>query len=147
MLLFVEDLRFASVKIDEIQDLINAEKAKQYELFKILTTTWGTVIITIVLFLTCLCCACCCCKCCRQFVFWVWDKWTPKKRLRHTRERCFIINNFNGARVQYSEIPQTPPVTLGFSHSLPVSLQGSQQLRSGESPEPRRRSSPRVNES
>jgi hypothetical protein len=58
----VEDLRIASVKTDEIQDVINAGKAKQYEHFKILTTTWGTVVITIVLFITCLCCACCCCK-------------------------------------------------------------------------------------
>ena len=31
----VEDLRTDSVKIDEIQELINAEKAKQYEHFKI----------------------------------------------------------------------------------------------------------------
>jgi len=58
----VEDLRIVSVKIDEIQDLINAEKAKEYEHFKILTTTWGTVVITIVLFITCPCCACCCCN-------------------------------------------------------------------------------------
>ena len=28
------------VKIDEIQELINAEKAKRYGHFKILTTTW-----------------------------------------------------------------------------------------------------------
>jgi hypothetical protein len=53
----VEDLRIASVKIDEIQDLINTEKEKQYEHFKILTTTWVTVVITIVLFITYLCCA------------------------------------------------------------------------------------------
>jgi len=88
-----------------------------------------------------------CCKCCSQRDFWVWDKWTPKECIRHTRERCCIINNFNGARVQYSEIHQTPPVTLGLSNSLPASLHGSQQLRSGEPPEPRRISSSRVNES
>ena len=59
----VEDLKIASVKIDEIQELINAEKAKQYEHFKILTATWGTTVITIVIFVTCICCSCCCCRC------------------------------------------------------------------------------------
>jgi hypothetical protein len=38
----VEDLKIASVKIDEIQGFINEEKAKQYEHFQILTT-WGTM--------------------------------------------------------------------------------------------------------
>jgi hypothetical protein len=56
----VEDLNVASVKTDEIQELINEEKAKQYEHFKILTTTWGTVVISIVIFVTCISCACCC---------------------------------------------------------------------------------------
>jgi len=48
----VEDLKFASVEIDEIQELINAEKAKQHEHLKMLTSTWGTVAITIVIFIT-----------------------------------------------------------------------------------------------
>jgi hypothetical protein len=51
----VEDLQIESVKIDKIQELINAEKAKQYEHFKLLTTTWGTVVITIVIIVTCMC--------------------------------------------------------------------------------------------
>ena len=62
----VEDLKIASVKIDEIQELINAEKAKQYEHFKIFNTTWGTISLTIVILLTCICCSCCCFKCYRQ---------------------------------------------------------------------------------
>ena len=98
-------------------------------------------------FITCLGRACCCRTFCRQCAFWIWDKWTSKECIRHTRERCCIINNFNGARVQYNEIPQTRPVTLGLSHSLPVSFQESQQVRSGDPPEPRRRLSSRVNES
>ena len=141
----VEDLKIARVKIDEIQELINAEKAKQYEHFKMLTSTWGTVIITIVIFVTCICCSCCCCKCCRQCAFGVWDKWTPKECIRHTREQCCIVNNFNADRVQYNKIPQTPPLTPGSSHSLTASLQGFQRLQSTGPPQPRRRSS-RVSE-
>ena len=64
----LEDLKIASVKIDEIQQLINAENTKQYEHFKMLTTTWATVVITILIFVTCICCSCCC-KCCRQCAF------------------------------------------------------------------------------
>jgi hypothetical protein len=135
----VEDLKIASVKIDEIQELINAEKTKRYEHLKMLTTTWATVVITTVIFVTCICCSCCCCKCCRQCAFWVWDKWTPKECVRHTRERCCIINNFNADRVQCNEIPQTPPLTPGSSHSLPASLHRCQQLQFRELPEPRRR--------
>jgi len=137
----VDDLKIASVKTDEIQELINVEKTKRYEHFKMLTTTWGTVVITIVIFVTCICCSCCCCKCSRQCAFWVWDKWTPTECIRHTRERCCIINNFNADRVQYNEIPQTPPLTPGSSHSLPASLHRFQQLQSTELPEPRRRPS------
>ena len=82
----MEDLKIASVKIDEIQELINTEKAKQYEHFKILTTTWGTIVLTIVIFVTCICCSCCCCKCCRQCAFWMWDKWTRKECISHTNK-------------------------------------------------------------
>jgi len=134
----VEDLKIASVKIDEIQELINAENTKRYEHFKMLTTTWGTVAITNVIFVTCICCSYCCCKCCRQCALWVWDKWTPKECIRHTRERCCIINNFNADKVHYIEIPQTPPLTPGSSHSLYASLHRFQQLQSRELPEPRR---------
>jgi len=47
----VEDLKLASVKIDEVQELINPERAKKYEHFKILTTTWATIVLTIVIFI------------------------------------------------------------------------------------------------
>ena len=46
-----------------------------------------------------------------------------KGMYRHTREWCKIYN-FNGARVQNNEIPHTPPVTLGFSHSLQLGIKG-----------------------
>ena len=136
-----EDLKIANVKVDKIQELINAEEANQYEHFKMLPGTWGTVVITIVKFVTCICCFCCCCKSCRQCAFWVWDMWTPKECTRHTGERCCIVNNYNADRVQYNEIPQTPPLTPGSSYSLPVSFQRFQQFQSREPPEPRRRSS------
>jgi hypothetical protein len=47
----VEELNIASVKINESQDLINKEKPKRFDHFKILSTTWGSVLLTIVFLL------------------------------------------------------------------------------------------------
>jgi hypothetical protein len=150
----VEDLNLASVKINEIQDLIDREQTKRFELFKVLSTTWGTVVLTIVLFSVSICCSCCCCKCCRQCAFWLWDKWNPRECIRHTRERCCVITNINADRVLYSEIPQTPPLTPTRTppsspvsiRSLPLSLPGPQPSQS-RIPEPRRRSASGLSES
>jgi hypothetical protein len=76
ILSFVEVLNLASVKINEIQELIDKEQTKKFEHFKMLTTTRGSVVLTIVMFIVSICCSCC--KCCGQCVFWMWDKWTPK---------------------------------------------------------------------
>jgi hypothetical protein len=112
----VEDLKIASVKIDEIQEMIHEEEKKEFEHF-LSVTTWGSVMLTIVIFITCICCSCCYYKCCRQLGFWIWDKWTPKECLRQTRERC-IINNFSAERINYTEVPPTP---LDSPPSSPVS--------------------------
>jgi hypothetical protein len=58
----VEDLNLASLKINEMQVLIGKEEMKYFEYFKVLTTTWRSVVITIVLFIVSICCSCCCCK-------------------------------------------------------------------------------------
>jgi hypothetical protein len=59
----VEDLKIASAKIYEIQEMIQEEEKKKFEHFSLSLTTWGSVMITIVTFIVCLCCSCCC-KCC-----------------------------------------------------------------------------------
>ena len=84
----VEDLKIASAKIDEIQDMIHEEERKKFEHFSLSVTTWGSAFLTVIIFVICMCCSCCCCKCCRQLGFWIWDKWTPKECLRQTKERC-----------------------------------------------------------
>lgn len=127
----VEDLKIASVKIDEIQDMIQEEEKKKFEHFSLSVTTWGSVMLTIVIFIVYICCSCCCCKCCRRVGFWMWDKWTPAECLRQTRERCCIVNNFSADRIQYTEVSPTPlqaeslttpPGTTISSRSLPLSL-------------------------
>jgi hypothetical protein len=94
----VEDLNLASVKINDIQKLINKEQTKRFEHFKVLSTTLG---ITIVILIICTCCSCCFCKFCRQCAFWFWDKLTPQESIRQIRERCCVINTINADRVVY----------------------------------------------
>jgi hypothetical protein len=69
----IEYLNMANVKIEEVQKLIDAEKAKRYEHFQALNATWGAVVITIVVIITYICCSCCCCKCYRRCVFSIWE--------------------------------------------------------------------------
>ena len=41
----VEDLKLANVKINEIQELIDKKQTKKFEHFKMLRTTWGSVLL------------------------------------------------------------------------------------------------------
>jgi hypothetical protein len=144
----VDELNIAGVKISEVQELIEKEKAKKVEYFKLLTSTWGSILLTIVTFIVCICCSCCCCKCCRQCGFWLWEKWTPKECLRQTKERCCVITNINADRVSYHEVPQTAPSTPISVRSLPLPIQEPQhsisRYREGNT---RRRSPARLSES
>ena len=73
----IEDLNLASVKISEIQEMIDKEQTKKFEHFKVLTTTWGSVMLTIIVFIVNICCSCFC-RCCRKCAFWILETWTPK---------------------------------------------------------------------
>jgi hypothetical protein len=138
----VEDLNIASVKIDEIQEMIHEQEKKKFEYLSLSFSTWASVMLSIVVFITCVCCSCCCCKCCRQVGFWLWDKWTPKECLKQTRERCCIINNFNADHINYAEIP-SPPGSPTSIRSLPSSLTKA-PTRITRSEATRRRSSKQI---
>jgi hypothetical protein len=81
----VEYLNLASVKISEFQEM-NDKETKKFEHFKILTTTWGTIVLTIMVFIGSICS--CFCRCCRKYTFWFWETWTPRECIRQTKERC-----------------------------------------------------------
>jgi hypothetical protein len=115
----VDELNIAGVKISEVEDLIDKEKARKLESLKMVTSTWDSVVLTIVMYVMLICCSCCCCKCCRQCGFWLWEKWTPRECIRHTRERCCVITNINADRVSYHDLPQTPTLTAVSTRSLP----------------------------
>jgi hypothetical protein len=110
-----------------------------------LTSTWISIVLTIVIVVMLVCCSCCCCKCCRQCGFWLWEKWTPKECIRHTRERCCVITNINADRVLYHDFQQPPPVTPISTRSLPLPIQEPPQSRIREV-SVRRRSPVRLSE-
>jgi hypothetical protein len=97
-------------------------KKKKSEHFKVLTTTWVSVILS-----------------------FIWEKWTRKECIRQTKEWCRVITNINADRVSYHEVPRTPPLTPVSSHSLSVSMQETPQSRQRELT-PRLRSPSQVSE-
>ena len=141
----IEDFSLASAKISEIQEMIHKEQTNKSEHFKVLITTWGSVMLTIIVFIVSICCSCCFCRCCRKCAFWIWETWTPKECIRQTKERCCVITNINADPVSYLEVPRTPPLTPILSHSLPLSIEGPHQSRQRELT-PRRRSPMRTSE-
>jgi hypothetical protein len=128
----VDNLNLASMKISEVQDLIDKEQNKRFEHLKALTSTWGSVALTIVLMMSIVCCSCCCCRWCRQCGFWLWDKWTPKECIRHTKERC-VITNINADRVSYHEIPPSLPLSP-TSTDLPLQISDARMSTRRRSP-------------
>jgi hypothetical protein len=115
----IDDLRLASLKVDDVQQLIKEQEMKDNQNLYVVATSWGTVLGTLTLISICICCSCCCCKCCRNCFFWLWNKWTPKDCWRQTQEKCCVsIHNYNGARVEYSKTSTTPSPSISV-RSLP----------------------------
>jgi hypothetical protein len=115
----VDDLRIASVKADEMKQLIKEQELKNSLSLFVSVTSWGTVFGVICLFIVCLCCSFCCCKCCRDCLFWLWDKWTPRDCWRQTQDKCCVsIHNYNGSKVVYSKASASPSPVIS-TKSLP----------------------------
>ncbi|KAK7871643.1 hypothetical protein R5R35_001828 [Gryllus longicercus] len=118
----VDDLRMASHKVSEVENMINSEKQKKFTTNNLFHhgLTWLGSLVIILLVVVCICCSCCCCKCCRQCSFWLWDKWSPKECWEQTKSRCFIVNNYQPV-VSY-DVPKGSPTPS--VHSLPAVISG-----------------------
>lgn len=87
----VDDLKIASIKIEEVDQLIKEqEKKTDYSRYLIHASSWLGVVGSTAIFLLCTCCCCCCNKRCRFFMFWLWDRWTPRDCVKETRERLSV---------------------------------------------------------
>jgi hypothetical protein len=109
----VHDLRVASIKINEVQEMVKEQEKKRSQNVYMIAATWSSVVGTIGLFILCLCCNCCCCKCCRNSFCWFWNKWTPKQCWRETQERCCVnINNYHNAKLMYTKADVSPAISV-----------------------------------
>jgi hypothetical protein len=108
----VDDLRIASIKVDEVQKLIKEQEIKhEQKLHDMMTSGWS-ILGTISFFTMLILCSCCCCKCCRNCMFWVWDRWNPKDCWQQTKGRCCVtITNYSCPEVSYAKHDRPSPAT------------------------------------
>jgi hypothetical protein len=74
----VDDLRVASMKTEEVQQMIKDQEIRHNQNFYMVATSWGSTLAIICIIIICICCSYCCCKCCRNGFFWFWNKWSPR---------------------------------------------------------------------
>jgi hypothetical protein len=109
----VDDLRIASIKAEEIQQMIKEQEVKYSENLYMVATSWGSAIGIICIILICICCSCCCCKCCRNGFFWLWNKWNPRDCWKQTQDKCCVsIYNYNSPRVEYAKTDTSPAISI-----------------------------------
>jgi hypothetical protein len=105
-----DDLRIASMKADEVQQLIKQQEQKHSQYLYAVATSWGSVFGAICLFFMCICCSFCWCKCCRNCAFWLWDKWSPRECWHQAREKCCVnIHNYNCPDMAYAKTDTPSP--------------------------------------
>jgi hypothetical protein len=55
----MDDLRVASMKAEEIEQMIKNQETKHNQNLYLMATSWGTTLLTIFVVITCICCTCC----------------------------------------------------------------------------------------
>jgi hypothetical protein len=109
----VDDLRIASKKTEEVQQMIKEQEFKNDKNFYMVATSWWTTFTIISIIVMCICCSCCCCKCCRNGFFWIWNRWNPKDCWQQAQDKCCVsIYNYNGSRVEYTKTNTSPAISL-----------------------------------
>ena len=109
----MDDLRVASMRADEVQEMIKDQETKHERNLFMMATSWGSTLGVIFVTILCFCLSCCCCKCCRNSFFWLWDKWHPKDCWKQTQEKCCVsIYNYNGSRVEYAKTNTSPAISM-----------------------------------
>jgi hypothetical protein len=92
----IDDLRLASVKVDDVRQLIKEQERTSYSAYHKHIISTGLSIGTIVLLIVSVCVCCCCCKCCRQCFFWFIRTWDPRRTVNDCISGCREIkDSFN----------------------------------------------------
>jgi hypothetical protein len=109
----MDDLRLASKKTEEVQQLIREQEGKQNQSFLKAAISWTTILTIICVIIVCICCSCCCCKCCRNCFFSRWKRWNPRDCWQQTKDKCCVnIYNYNGSRVVYRKTNTSPAISI-----------------------------------
>jgi hypothetical protein len=127
-----DDLRLASHKVDEVEQMIKEQKMKDYSQWYTHVISWSTIVSFILLNVFSCRCFCCCCKSCRSCWFKIWDKWTPKTCWKETSERlCINITNVQGKQptIRYGKtVHASPPPSRSQSSSPSYSVREPSML-------------------
>jgi hypothetical protein len=108
----MDDLRLASKKTEEVQQLIREQEGKQNQNFLKAATPSTTILTIICVIIVCICRSCCC-KCCRNCFFWLWKRWNPRDCWQQTKDkRCVNIYNYNGSQVEYRKTHTSPAISI-----------------------------------
>jgi hypothetical protein len=109
----MDELRLASMKADEIQQMIKDQELKHDQNPYLMATSCRTALGTVCVMIICICCSFCCCKCCRNSFFWLWNRWNPKDCWQETQDKCCIsICNYYGSRVEYAKTNTSPAISI-----------------------------------
>jgi hypothetical protein len=92
----IDDLRLASIKVDEVKQLIKEQEQTDYSTYYKHIISTGLSIGTIVMLMISICLCCFCCKCCRQGFFWFIKTCNPKRTFSDCVSGCREIRgSFN----------------------------------------------------
>ena len=92
----IDDLRLASIKVDEVRQLIKEQEQTDYSTYYKHIISTGFSVGTIVMLVLSICLCCSFCKCCRQCFFWFVRTWNPKRTFSDCVSGCREIkDSFN----------------------------------------------------
>jgi hypothetical protein len=130
----VDDLRVASKKTEEVQQMIKDQEIKLTQNFYMVATSWGTTLTIICIIIMCICCSCC--KCCRNGFFWFWNKWSPRDCWQQTQDKCCVsIYNYNGSKVEYTKTNTSPAISIKFLLEIGDIVTDQPKRKHNEKPE------------
>jgi hypothetical protein len=101
-----DDLRIASIKPEEVQQMIEDQETKYNHNLYMVATSWGSAFGIICIILTYITCSCC-----RSSFFWLRGKWNTKECWKQTQDKCCVsIYNYNCTREEYAKTNTSPVV-------------------------------------
>jgi hypothetical protein len=110
----INDLNTASLRIDEVNKLIDEQRLQEEKRtfsWTRIGNSWYTYLLSFLLFICVWFCCCCYCSCCRKCSFWLLNQCSPKKWWANSKQVCpsitFTNSSINQINVSSDPIPLT----------------------------------------